>query len=50
MNVHVFLLFFNATLTVLVAVAIVLAILRREYRPVIERLEADTPADAEEPR
>ena len=50
MNVHVFLLFFNATLTVLAAVAIVLAILRREYRPVIERLEAENPADSEAPR
>lgn len=38
MNLHVLWLFTNATFSVLAAVAIVLWILRREYRPVLDRL------------
>jgi hypothetical protein len=38
-NLHVLWLFANATLSVLAGVAIVLWILRREYRPVIDRLD-----------
>lgn len=44
MNLHVLWLFANATFSVLAGVAIVLWILRREYRPVIDRL-ADTERD-----
>ena len=46
MNLDVFLLFFNIMLTVLLASGIVLWILRREYLPVIRRLERDAEGDA----
>jgi hypothetical protein len=39
MNLDVIFLFFSATITLLAAVGIILWILRREYLPVIERLE-----------
>ena len=39
MNVDVFLLFFNAMITMVMAAAIVIWILRREFLPVIKRLE-----------
>lgn len=39
MNVDVFLLFFNAVITMVMAAAIVIWILRREYLPAIKRLE-----------
>ncbi len=41
MNFDVFFLFLNATITVLVAVGIVLRILRKEYLPVIKKHEQD---------
>ena len=41
MNVDVFILFFNATLTTMLSAVIVLVILRRRYLPVIRRLEAE---------
>ncbi len=39
-NLDVFLLFFNAVLSVALVAGVVVAILRREYLPVIRRLEA----------
>lgn len=42
MNIDVVWLFLSATLTVLAAVGIVLWILRREYLPVIKRLEDES--------
>jgi len=41
MNPHVFLLFFDVMFTMLCVAGIVLWILRREYLPVIRRLEAE---------
>ena len=43
MNLHVFLLFFNCVLTMLLAAAIVIGILRREYLPMIRYLEGKGP-------
>ena len=48
MNFDVFLLFFNAVVTVLIAAAIVIRILRREYLPVIRRLEEEQRSEANE--
>ena len=47
MNIDVIWLFLSATLTVLAAVGIVLWILRREYLPVIKRLEDESEAAKE---
>ncbi len=41
MNVDVLLLFVNATLSMVLAAVIVFVILRREYLPVIRKLEAE---------
>ena len=41
MNLDVAFLFFSATVTLLAAVGIILWILRREYLPVIKRLEKE---------
>ena len=48
MKLEVFLLFFNCALTTLLAAAIVIWILRREYLPVIRRLEDERRDPAEE--
>ena len=45
-NLDVFLFFFNAVLSVALAVGVVVAILRREYLPVIRRLEAAESANS----
>ncbi|GGK35403.1 hypothetical protein GCM10010965_30490 [Caldalkalibacillus thermarum] len=41
MNFDVFLLFFNATLTTVLSAVIVIWILRKQYLPVIKRLEQE---------
>ena len=45
MNVDVFLLFFNAVITIVLAAAIVIWILRREYLPAIKRLQKSDTRD-----
>ena len=47
MNVDVFFLFFNATITMVMAAAIVIWILRREYLPAIKRLEKSNIRDTD---
>ena len=47
-NFDVFLLFFNALLSVALVAVIVVRILRREYLPVIRRLEAAESATSSE--
>lgn len=47
MNVDVFLLFFNAVITMVMAAAIVIWILRREYLPAIKRLEKSDTRDTD---
>ena len=46
MNYEVLLLFLNAFLSMLLGAVIILYILRREYLPVIRRLEAERDASA----
>ncbi|WP_167553043.1 hypothetical protein [Evansella clarkii] len=41
MNTHVFILFFNAFLTTLLSSGIVIWILRKQYLPVIRKLERE---------
>ena len=41
MNIHLFILFLNTILTTLLSVVIVFWILRKEYLPVIRRLEKE---------
>ena len=42
MNVDVLFLFFNATITTVLSAVIVIAILRKQYLPVIRRLENES--------
>lgn len=48
MNVDVFFLFFNAMITTVLSAVIVIAILRRQYLPVIRRLEDESEVDSRE--
>ncbi|MEC5423294.1 hypothetical protein QGM71_07240 [Virgibacillus sp. C22-A2] len=41
MNVDVFILFFNCILTTVLSSAVVIWILRKEYKPVIDELEGN---------
>lgn len=49
MNFHVFLLFFNVMVTMVFVSGIVLWILRRDYLPVIRRLEREEEARSHPP-
>lgn len=48
MNVDVLILFFNATITTVLSAAIVIAILRKQYLPVIRRLENESEIESRE--
>ena len=48
MNVDVFFLFFNATITTVLSAVIVIAILRKQYLPVIRRLENESEVESRE--